>query len=214
MLSFCQNYAFCATLVLVILYETFSPGQEPPPGLLLPEQTHGTRIVQIKTGKEDLSVSDGLWTTNPQFFLGVRTADCAPIVFLGKKQFGIVHAGWRGLVHGIIEKMLELFAHDLEHVWVGPLYPVFEIQRDACYTQIQEKFGEHFFSKNPPNPLFKGGEEGMLFDFLGAIQSILPPEKTTWSGISTFEDARYVSWRRDQTTERNITVVGNMTKGL
>ena len=37
------------------------------------------------------------------------TADCAPVVILGKKYFGIIHAGWKGAFSGIIENAINLF---------------------------------------------------------------------------------------------------------
>jgi copper oxidase (laccase) domain-containing protein len=34
--------------------------------------------------------------------LAVRTADCAPVVLLGHRTVGVVHAGWRGLAAGVV----------------------------------------------------------------------------------------------------------------
>lgn len=34
--------------------------------------------------------------------LAVRTADCAPVVLLGAHSVGVVHAGWRGLLGGVV----------------------------------------------------------------------------------------------------------------
>jgi copper oxidase (laccase) domain-containing protein len=34
--------------------------------------------------------------------LAVRTADCAPVVLLGQRTVGVVHAGWRGLAAGVV----------------------------------------------------------------------------------------------------------------
>jgi len=78
-------------------------------GVILPVQTHSNNIVEIKTGNEDLQNCDGVFTFNKNdFSLGIQTADCAAICFYDNKKYGIIHAGWRGLVNGIIEKCLNI----------------------------------------------------------------------------------------------------------
>ncbi len=178
----------------------FTPNAKLPSGILFGQQTHSTNIAHVETGNEDLSETDGLITTNQELILGVKTADCAPIAFIGKERFGIVHAGWRGLVDGIIEAMLAEFS-ETPQIWIGPLYPEFEIQQDECYERIFAKFGKRFLRK----------EEGKLeFLFLEAISSIIPSAE--FCGISTFDNPEYASWRRDgKIDKQNITVVGRFS---
>lgn len=207
----------------MIHYHTYGPDEKIPEGVIIPQQVHSTKIVEIITGEEDLTGVDGVWTRNPprsplaskggsepaivgdqggSFKLGIKTADCAPIVFWNEEIYGVVHAGWRGLVDGIIEEMLSL-APDL-NTYVGPFYHTFEIQKDDCYEQIVKKFGDQFFT-----PLQKGsalaGSRGVLFDFQKAIQSILP--QAQFNPRSTFESPELASWRRDQNARRNVTMV-------
>jgi copper oxidase (laccase) domain-containing protein len=182
--------------------QTLLPHESLPPSVLLPEQVHGTRIVEIVTGKENLSACDGIFTSLPGVVLGIRTADCAPICFRSGEKIGIVHAGWRGLVDGIVEKMLKnmgtpgsLLGADLE-IHVGPLLPQFEIQRDHCFYKIQERFGDQFFRE----------KYGMtFFDFHSAIRSIIPT--ATFDPRSTYLTPELASWRRDRDMRRNITIV-------
>jgi len=47
--------------------------------------------------------ADAAVTAVPGCVLAVRTADCAPVVLVGRRSVGIVHAGWRGLVAGVIQ---------------------------------------------------------------------------------------------------------------
>ena len=54
--------------------------------------------------------ADALVTATPGCTLAVRTADCAPIVLRGAATVGLVHAGWRGLVAGVIERAAEVMA--------------------------------------------------------------------------------------------------------
>ncbi len=175
---------------------TFPPDKKLLPDIILSHQVHGTRIGEIVTGNEDLFECDGIWTRNPMFKLGIRTADCAPICFWDEAKFGIVHVGWRGLCGGICEKMLDVFNDNNVYVFVGPMLSVFEIQRNFCYAMIKEKFDEQFFEK-------KG--DRILFDFEGAIRSVLPMAE--FDGRNTFEDRELASWRRDGNEQRNITVI-------
>lgn len=177
--------------------KTYKPSEKLPKSIILPKQTHSTNILEIKAGEEDLSNCDGIWTRDLSKVLGIKTADCAPIAFWEEEKFGIVHAGWRGLCDGIIEKMLEIF--DSPKVFVGPLLPKFQIQKDACYDKIVAKFGEEF--------LVGIEEEGIIvFDFKAAIQSIIP--QAEFDERSTFHDLELASWRRDGDERRNVMVVG------
>ena len=72
-------------------------------------QVHGREIVVLRRG-DALSEpqADALLTEEPEFALSIRTADCAPIL-IGEKSGRIVaavHAGWRGVVAGIVPETL------------------------------------------------------------------------------------------------------------
>ena len=51
--------------------------------------------------------ADAAVTATPGCSVVVRSADCAPVVLLGERLVGVVHAGWRGLVAGVIEHTLD-----------------------------------------------------------------------------------------------------------
>ncbi len=174
-------------------FRTFSPDEKIPQGIISPRQTHSTEIREIKNGKENLESVDGIFSQNPDFLLGIRTADCAPLIFWEEKKWGVVHIGWRGLVGGIGEKMEKYFENP--NIWIGPLLPVFEIQRDFCFWEIREKMGDRFFENN--------GDK-IHFHFLEALLFRLPSAK--WCGEST-EKEKWASHRRGDKT-RNLTIVG------
>lgn len=187
-----------------ISYKTFGAGEKLPEGVIFPAQTHSVNISEIITGQEDLSEVDGVWSrfTFPGLvpgslpLLGIKTADCAPIVFWDHEKYGVVHAGWRGLVDGIVEKMLQLVDANTVHFYVGPMLPVFEIQRDGCYEAIKNKFGTAFFIE-------KQGK--VYFQFRDALASLVPGAE--FDPRSTFENKCFSSWRRDQSDLRNATIV-------
>lgn len=80
--------------------------------LVLMEQVHGDKIKIV--GKEDkgevTSGADGMITDQPGIILGVKTADCLPVLLYDPraKIIGIAHAGWRGVAKKIGQKLVAL----------------------------------------------------------------------------------------------------------
>ena len=77
--------------------------------IVLINQVHSNKIFFIDKITNQTLTGDGIISKRKDLILGVLTADCAPIVILGKKYFGIIHAGWKGVFSGIIENAINLF---------------------------------------------------------------------------------------------------------
>ena len=75
------------------------PGQPFP--LLSLKQVHGT---EVHEAEGELPEGDGLWTTQARCRIGVRTADCVPVLLAGvagsRPWVAALHAGWRSAVGG------------------------------------------------------------------------------------------------------------------
>lgn len=91
-------------------------------------QTHSTKLLKINCDTQQGIEADAAWTDIENKICIVMTADCLP-VFITDKQGSFVcaiHAGWRGLCDGIIEKSLQEISHKLKVtttdclVWLGP----------------------------------------------------------------------------------------------
>ncbi len=86
----------------------------PAERLVLMGQVHGDRIVLLD-GDVPLPGSipdcDGLITDRPGVALGIRTADCVPLLFVDRvrRVIGVAHAGWRGTAQRIASRMVDLF---------------------------------------------------------------------------------------------------------
>ncbi len=171
--------------------------EDVPEGVILPGQVHGDKIVEIISGNEDVSACDALFTKNHNFSLGARTADCAPICFSDGEMIGIAHVGWRGLCLPLIENMLKNFNPETLEIFVGPFNDYFEIKKDFCFDQIQEKFR---------NPFFFEKEGKITFLFKDAIMSLLP-KHIKFDQRNTYQDVTLPSFRRDNTQDRLVTVV-------
>ncbi len=72
-------------------------------------QVHGSTVVKVsEAGEHAGRDADGAVTTTPGCVLAVHTADCAPVVIVGEGVVGIAHAGWRGIVEGVIPNTIDL----------------------------------------------------------------------------------------------------------
>jgi YfiH family protein len=64
-------------------------------------------VTVTRPGDHAGAPADAAVTATPGCVLAVRTADCAPVVLLGRDAVGIVHAGWKGLVDGVVARAVE-----------------------------------------------------------------------------------------------------------
>jgi len=109
------------------------------------EQVHGKRIIQLPKNIAS-SKADACYSKDKNVICAVRTADCLPILITDIRGTFVltIHAGWRGLGIGIIEKAINKInsSNDLI-VWLGP-----------CISQENFEVGHdvyEFFNKNDKN---------------------------------------------------------------
>lgn len=80
-------------------------------------QVHGNKIIETITPRgidKEPEQADGIITNNPEVTLFMRFADCVPLLFIDKKLqvAGIAHAGWKGTINKIAEKMVTSMSID------------------------------------------------------------------------------------------------------
>lgn len=77
-------------------------------------QIHSDVVVMVSGGQTQgvLGEGDALVSRQPGIWMGVRTADCAPVILADPlhQAVGVVHAGWRGTVNLIVSRTLERMA--------------------------------------------------------------------------------------------------------
>lgn len=89
-------------------------------------QVHGARVVEVATpGEHAGAEADAAVTAVPGAVLAVHTADCAPVLLESADAavVGAAHAGWRGLVEGVLEQTvasMERLGATGIRAWVGP----------------------------------------------------------------------------------------------
>lgn len=66
--------------------------------LVLPQQTHTANVALCTSVDQTFADTDALITRDPTIAVGVRTADCQPILLYAPdiRAVAAVHAGWRG----------------------------------------------------------------------------------------------------------------------
>ncbi|MGH3733580.1 MAG: peptidoglycan editing factor PgeF [Acidimicrobiales bacterium] len=101
-------------------------------------QVHGATVLEGAM-ITPTSEADALVTGFSDLALAVLVADCVPIALVDANsgRVGVVHAGWRGLVAGVIARTLERFDPGVTHVFIGP-----SISKERY--QVGTEVAEHF----------------------------------------------------------------------
>lgn len=78
--------------------------------LIFPKQIHSHYVVEINSDFSKVPQADSLITNKKLVFLGIKTADCVPILISTKNKEWVaaVHAGWRGSVKGVFHQTLKV----------------------------------------------------------------------------------------------------------
>ena len=178
-------------------------------------QVHGSRVAIVERPgmtREELEGYDAFVTNRPGVAIGVRTADCVPVLLYDPVQrvVAAVHAGWKGTVlhisEGALEAMGQEFGSRPENLRavIGP-----SIGPDSFQVgeEVAEKFKEAGF---PMDEIwsFRGPGDGTPMsgghhiDLWKANRWLLeqlgiPPESIEVLGIDTYTTESLFSARRE-----------------
>ena len=148
--------------------------------------------------------ADGMVTTNPQLLLGIKTADCAPVLLADYQNgvVGVAHAGWRGALGGIVQNVVQLM---LEH---GAKAKNIAAAIGPCIQQtsfaVKDDMREKLLQAANSNELYFAADsdgEHYYFDLSGFVAAQLKScgiENIKNSRIDTYPPANgYFSFRRN-----------------
>ncbi len=181
-------------------------GAGSPGSALMPKQIHGATVLSIEDascGKE----GDAIFTTQKGVPIGVRTADCLPLLFFSNRCDFImaVHAGWKGFTRGIITEGIQTAEHlgilpsELS-VFVGPA-----IGREAF--EVGPEVVKAFQAQLPPEALYLSLSKGSLDRWhidlqVAAVLELarhgIPPTSIQVHRICTKASFEFHSKRREQ----------------
>lgn len=160
-------------------------------------QVHSSKLYVVDAFIKGLE-GDALITQKPGLRIGIRTADCVPIALLGRNTIGVIHAGWRGLKEGIIEKTLEKlsFFEPLENflAFIGP-------SAKACCYEVGKEFKELFI-----NLYYRNGKHYMDTQEEALLKlKVMGVKNFYLYKVCTICHSLLPSHRRDKTSSRILT---------
>ena len=88
------------------------------------DQIHGKNLGFISShSSKPIANTDALFSSSTNLALAVFSADCLPIALCKTdgSEFAIIHAGWKGLVSGVVETSISSFTNSSNLcAWIGP----------------------------------------------------------------------------------------------
>ena len=115
-------------------------------------QVHSDLVKSVKTPEDIANTEDkfdALVSNLPNILVGVKTADCVPVLIGDKKtkSFAAIHAGWRGTVESIvikaIEKMRENYGSNSKDL-ICAIGPAAGCENYEIGADVIEAFAEKF----------------------------------------------------------------------
>lgn len=115
------------------------------------EQVHGTRVIDSNEWRANCE-ADAIYSAQPSHVCAIMTADCLPVLFCNRQgtQVAAAHAGWRGLLGGILYHTIKQFHGEPSDilVWLGPAIgpKQFEVGKEVfdafteCYPEADAAF--------------------------------------------------------------------------
>ncbi|MDE0803465.1 MAG: polyphenol oxidase family protein [Acidimicrobiales bacterium] len=174
-------------------------------------QVHGARVVTVTSpGEHAGAEADAAVSAVDDAVLAIHTADCAPVLFhsAGSDVVGAAHAGWRGLVDGVLEAtvaaMVDLGA-DRVIATVGPHI------RARCYEfgadeldQVAERYGDSVRATTAweTPALDLGAGVRVALERIGAVVRVVAEP-----GCTACEPERYFSHRARADSGRHAATI-------
>lgn len=96
-------------------------------------QIHSSRVLHARPGES--GEGDVLVTRQSALALCIVTADCVPVLLSDEIRVAAVHAGWRGLVGGVLHAAVDRFPNPKRvTAWIGPAIGVccYEVGEDVA----------------------------------------------------------------------------------
>ena len=182
------------------------------------EQVHGADVVRLHAehlaADAPLPRADASITTEPGLACAVLVADCLPLLLCSRdgRAVGAVHAGWRGLSLGVIERSVALLceaagcAPDQVLAWLGPCIgpAAFEVGADVllAFGQQPDTADPALFRSSPRaegSPRWRADLAALARQRLAA-QGVVNVSGGQW--CTATDASRFFSFRRDGRTGR------------
>ncbi len=130
------------------------------------KQVHSARVVVVGDDATESIEADALVSRGEEA-VAVQTADCLPVL-VGDRRTGAVsaiHAGWRGVVAGIVPNALEVLARSRQDV-VAAIGPCI----GACCFEVGEDVAEKIVTASDPTIVVRRAGEKAFVDLRRAAR--------------------------------------------
>lgn len=176
-------------------------------------QIHSDRVVSIGSDARPGRAGEGdaLITGHPGILVGVRTADCVPILIVDpvRRAVAAVHAGWRGTAAGIAGKTIERMRREF-HSEPGDLLAAIGPAIGPCCYEVGPEVATQFA------PLFpeRGDLQGRArIDLSEAnrrqlLSAGMGEAQIATGAPCTFCTPTLHSYRRDRSQGRMVSAIG------
>ncbi len=173
------------------------------------KQVHSDHVVDSLDWQLDIE-ADAIFSQHKNHVCTIMTADCLPILLCNQQgdTVAAIHAGWRSLAAGIIEKTIQRFSCNSDSImaWLGPAIgpSQFEVGQD-----VYDAFCQH----SPlANQAFKiTNNTHYLADIYQLTRQRLDSQGITaiYGGdfCTVSDKQRFFSYRRDQQTGRMASLI-------
>ena len=170
-------------------------------------QTHSNVAVQAIVNPNALD-ADASFTKEPGIVCAVMTADCLPLLVCSSDgtKIAAIHAGWRGLLNGIIDNTLSALQTTDLLIWLGPAIGPEQFE-------VGEEIRSLFMSRSMNYaPAFKQRTQGKwladIYELARINLNMLGIEKIYGGHYCTVTDKKqFYSYRRDKITGRMATLI-------
>lgn len=173
------------------------------------KQVHGITVVNAAHAGIEPEADGGI-STQPGVVCAVLTADCLPILLCNRQgtKIAALHAGWRGLVGGVIESGVKAMNEPGNELlaWLGPAI-------GAAKFEVGSEVRTAFVQHDPQAAsAFRVTSNGKYLADIYALASLrlqrAAVAKVYGGGFCTVTDAaRFFSYRRDGVTGRMATLI-------
>ncbi len=174
------------------------------------EQEHGSSVLKLGIDLAKNITADAAYTNEACVVCAVLTADCLPVAFCDQagQHIAVSHAGWRGLVNGVLENTLQAMPVKNEKIlcWLGPAIGPnkFEVGEEVVeqFVTIDEVHKNAFTEQNNKKYLANIYQLARNILTKHDVQNVCGGEHCTYSESDTF-----YSYRRDGETGRMATLI-------
>lgn len=159
-----------------------------------------------RSEKNVIKEGDGLFSDDKDYALYLLTADCYNIFFTtdNRKIFGCLHAGWKGIIEGIVEEGLKIFKKETKTLVLQGICDKHFIVEEDVKNLFLKRFGENYIK--PVDKKFSVDLRRIIIDILQQGSDV---ESIELCNVCR-KDILF-SYREGDINKRNISIIWRKT---